>query len=113
MKKRVMGLFCLILAAVLLTGCARKEQAETPGVLPLAIFYDGTLYCTTGKQMPGEVHESAVVGEVTSLVPLNQWPEKEGEANFGELGAPYALTADGLVVLVENEWTLFEERTVE
>ena len=113
MKNRLAGLLCLILATVLLTGCAKKEQAETPDVLVPAIFYAGTVYCTTDKQLPGEVAESAIVGEVTSVVPLNQWPEKEGEANFGQPGAPYALTAEGLVVLVENEWTLFEDRAEE
>ena len=48
-----------------------------------------------------------MLGKVSSVVPLSQWPEKEGEANFGETGAPYARTEDGLVVLVDQEWTLF------
>jgi len=76
-------------------------------------MYGGEIYCTTGKQMPGEVSEDAILGEVTSIVSLTQWPEEEGQANFDILGAAYAITSDGFVVLVDNEWTLFEKRDIE
>ena len=73
-----------------------------------SIIYQGSMYRTTGKQIPAEVDESAIVGEISSVVPLNQLPTKEGEANFGEIGDQYAITSDGLLVKMNNEWTLFE-----
>ena len=51
---------------------------------------------------------AAIAGTISSVVPLSQFPANEGDANFGQVGDPYALTADGLVVLLNNEWTLFE-----
>ena len=94
-------MLCVAAAILMLSGCAEKEP-NTPDVLVPAVMVEGQVYCTTG-----EVDESALLGKVSSVVPLSQWPEKEGEANFGETGAPYARTEDGLVVLVDQEWTLF------
>ncbi len=116
MKKLSAVMVCLALTVLLFAGCGVNNQAataDTPDVLGPAIMYDGNVYCTTGKQVSYEVDDNAVIGEITSVVPLNQWPKKEGEANFGETGATYALVQEELVVLVENEWTLFELRTDE
>ena len=109
MKRMLQKILCVATAALMLNGCA-KEEPNTPDVLVPAVMVEGQVYCTTGEQFPGEVEESALLGEVTSVVPLNQWPENEGEANFGETGAPYARTVDGLVVLVDQEWTLFKSQ---
>lgn len=57
--------------------------------------------------MSGDVDPSAIQGEITSTVPLTQLPKEHGQANFGSAGDPYAFTSDGLVVLFNNEWTLF------
>lgn len=48
------------------------------------------------------------VGYVSSVVHPSQLPQEDGQANFPIQDAPYAVTSDGLVVLVENNWTLFE-----
>jgi len=81
---------------------------ETPNACVPSVMHDGNLYLTTGKQMPIEVEEDAIVGRITSVVPLSQWPEKDGQANFGVVDAPFAIVPDGFVVLWESEWTLFE-----
>ena len=88
-----------------------EQFAASPVAFVPAVMYNGDIYCTTENQLAGEVAERAIVGEINSVVPLTQWPEKDGQANFEILNAPYAVTSDGLVVLVENEWTLFEIRT--
>lgn len=82
--------------------------ADTPDALVPALMVNGTLYRSTGTQLPVEPDDSAIVGHVSSVVPLSQWPETEGQANFGEPDAPYALIEDGLIVLIDGEWTLFE-----
>ena len=84
------------------------RSVETPNATIPTIMYKNNLYRTTGKQIPAEIDESAIVGYINSVVPLSQFPSNEGEANFGEVGDPYALTADGLLVLLNNEWTIFE-----
>ena len=83
--------------------------ADTPDALVPALMVNGTLYRTTGTQLPVEPDDSAIVGYVSSVVPLSQWPETEGQANFGEPDAPYALIEDSLIVLMDGEWTLFEK----
>lgn len=93
-----------------LVGCDTKETAvpDTPNAMFPAIMHEGKLYRTTGKAIPAEVDESAIVGEIRSVVPLTQLPSKNGEANFGQTGDPYAMTADGLLVIMQHEWVLFE-----
>ncbi len=91
---------------IAVNGAARG--ADTPNALVPALMVNGTLYRTTGTQLPVEPDDSAILGYVSSVVPLSQWPETEGQANFGGPDAPYALTEDGLIVLTDGEWTLFE-----
>ena len=80
-----------------------NETEPTP-----AIRHDGTLYLITGIVAVGEPDQSAIVGHVTSVVPLSECPTENGQANFGKVGAPYAMTEDGLFVLFGNEWCLFK-----
>lgn len=81
---------------------------DVPNAMMPSIMYEGILYRTTGKAIPAEVDESAIVGEIGSVVPLSQLPTKDGEANFGEIGDPYAITSDGLRVIMNHEWVIFE-----
>ena len=104
--KKWMALVLALVCTFSLGGCG--GAAEAPDGLAASIMYQGKLYRTTGKQVPAEVEESAVVGCIESVVPLSRFPSADGEANFGQMGDPYAVTADGLLVLVDNEWTLFE-----
>lgn len=106
MKKsmRVCVSACMIF---LLAACGKQEKAEVPNTQIPSVMYGGILYRTTGKQLPGEVDESAILGYIHSVVHGSQLPEEDGQANFPAEGAPYAMTSDGLVVLVGQEWTLF------
>lgn len=82
---------------------------DTLNAMVPSIVYEGNLYRTTGKQIPAEVDDSAIVGRISSVVPLSQLPSNEGEANFREVGDPYARTSDGLLVIMGHEWVLFEK----
>ena len=86
---------------------------DAPNAMVPSIMYEGRLYRATGKAIPAEVDESAIVGEISSVVPLSQLPTKDGEANFGQIGDPYAITSDGLLVIMNHEWVLFELGTAE
>lgn len=81
---------------------------DAPNAMVPSIMYEGSLYRTTGKAIPAEVDESAIVGEISSVVPISQLPTKDGEANFGQIGDIYAITSDGLLVIMNHEWVLFE-----
>lgn len=82
-------------------------EPETPNARVPAIQVNGEMYVITEFEAVGEPDESAI-GYVSSVVPLSEWPTEDGQANFGEVGTPYALTADGLFVLYGSEWRLFE-----
>lgn len=76
-----------------------------------AIMYSvGTLGFAHVEVQAGYMAEDAIIGRITSTVSLTQWPEEDGQANFDGLDSPYAMTSDGFVVLLNNEWTLFELR---
>lgn len=118
--KRILAAVLLLFMLGTLLGCRKQGQQladeqkqeqlpEAPNALVPCIVYQGELYRITGKELAVEVDESAIAGYVTSVVPLTQLPEEEGQTNFPAQDAPYAMTDEGLVVLVENEWRLFRK----
>ena len=110
MKKLLAMLLCL----ALFCGCGAKEVAQTPNTNPPTIMVEGVLYTSTGKQMPAEPDESAILGVVESVVHGSGFPTENGQANFPCEGAKYARISDGthegILVVVNNEWTYFEKR---
>lgn len=84
-------------------------EPETPNALTPAIQVNRELYVLYMETLSFVApDESEIIGYVTSVVPRSEWPTEDGQANFGEVGTPYALTADGLFVLYGNEWRRFE-----
>lgn len=100
----------ILLFALLLTGCV-PDMPETPNTMPPSVMIDGVLYQSTGKQIPAEVDPSAISGSIAEVTSNTALPTLDQQSNFGEVGIEYAFTADGLVVLLANEWTLFEPVT--
>ena len=66
---------------------------------------DGVLYWSTDEILAGEVDPS-IIRDTTSYT--DGMPEEDGQTNFAREGTQYAVTADGVAVLVGNEWVLFE-----
>lgn len=105
--KRIMFLLLALLLSLPLTGCGREAPA-TPDTYSPTIMLDSVLYHLSDKgEMSGDVDPSAIQGEITSTVPPTQLPKEHSQANFGSADDPYAFTSDGLMVLFNNEWTLF------
>lgn len=102
LKKFPLILFAAVM--LLLSGC---ENAAPADLKPM-IMVDGTVYLDTGKQLSAEISPDAVIGEITSSKQQTEKPEKNGESNFGNIGAKYACCEDGLAVLINNEWQLFK-----
>lgn len=81
------------------------EEPSAEDTAP-AIMVDGVLYFSTGEPVPGEPDPS-VIHTVTSYT--SGAPEMDGQTNFSQdLSARYAVTDLGVVVLMEEEWILFE-----
>lgn len=98
--------------AILLTfaGCSQGKEKGYLYEPKHMIRVDGKLYISTGKEIPVEMEDTAILGTVTSWVKSSEIPRKNGESNFSCEGAEYALFEDGLVVLLQNEWVFFEEK---
>ncbi len=71
-----------------------------------AVMVDGVLYWSTGRAVSDEVDEGAAQG-VTSYT--SALPEADGQSNFSQdLSAKYAWTQEGLAVLMDGGWVLFD-----
>ena len=75
------------------------------------IMVNGQLYLDTGRQMSVEIDESAIIDEISSSVDQSEKPTEDGQTNFGNIGAKYAYFEDNIVVLLNNEWVLFEKES--
>lgn len=87
------------------TGGSPSSGTEESGDYPAAIMVDGVLYWSTDEILAGEVDPS-IIRDTTSYT--DGMPEEDGQTNFAREGTQYAVTADGVAVLVGNEWVLFE-----
>lgn len=76
------------------------------------LLVEGLYYAQTNRSVPAEIDESAVMGRITSTVPGDEQPTREGQSNFGCEGSRYARFEDGLVVEIGGEWFYFEPLTL-
>lgn len=98
----------IIMLALIIGGCSRNTVPQSPNTMPPSVMVDGIIYQSTGKQLPGEVDPSAIAGSIAEILPGSELPSQDYQSNCGEVGMNYAFVEDGLVVLLANEWTLFE-----
>lgn len=91
-------------------GLSPTPRPDMPDALSPAIFYNSTLYrlAENVPEYAGDVDPDAYLGYISSAVSSNRNPTEKGQANFDGIGSPYALTEQGLVVLYNHEWRLFE-----
>lgn len=83
---------------------APQEPGAAEGDYCAAIMVDGVLYHSTGEAVPGEPDPSVIQ---TASSYTDGVPEEDGQSNIVP-PVRYAETDLGLVVLVEEEWVLFE-----
>ena len=87
-----------------------KDTAETPNAQPPSIMMDNILYYSTGNEISIDIDEADYLGRITSVVKITQLPTENGQANIPFEDAPYAKYEEGLVVLMDEKWILFEIR---
>lgn len=85
---------------------APQEPGMTVEDYCAAIMVDGVVYWSTGTPLAVEVDEDAVR---TAVSYTDGQPEEDGQTNFDRgLTVRYAMTDMGLVVLIDQEWVLFD-----
>lgn len=109
---------CLLLLSFcfffLLGSCATSaEEDESNWARRPMILVEDTLYFDTGIQLDVTVDPAVVLGSVTSTVDVSEIPAKEGQSNFGQVGAQYAYYEDGLLLLIDDGWYYFETETAQ
>ena len=104
-----------VAGACLLFGCSQPQDIpNTPNALPPSLLIDNVLYYYTGEEVPVEIDEASIMGIVTSTVPLSEMPIENGQSNMTPiLGCSYAPYEGNFVVLIEEEWMLFEARDID
>lgn len=89
------------------------ESLDTPAppdAFPPSFMLHDTLFYSTGIAITTEVDESCYLGRIDSVGDLFKRPTANGQANISVLGAPYAEYEGGFVLLICDEWILFEAR---
>jgi len=90
-----------------MTAC-QHDIADTPDVLSPAIMIDGVIYYSLGMELDITPLETSFSGRVTSVVSEKDLPSQNGEANVQCLDAPYVIIDEGVAVLFNEKWMLFE-----
>ena len=119
MKKSIVFILLCACIICLFVGCTAQNSTAQPDATappnapnagPPAIMVDDILYYSTGEEIPVEIDESEFLGRIISTVSISQMPTENGQANIPFEDAPYAKYEDGIVLLMDEKWTLFETR---
>ena len=112
MKKNLSFLVLILFFIITITACGNKEVDEKMlgDRIPM-IMVEKHLYLDTGEKMQVEIDDSAIIGTITSEVDGSEIPTKNGQSNFGCVGAEYAYCDDGIVVMINNGWQYFKKET--
>jgi len=133
MKRRIWKIMTLLMCACTFMGCNAKNDIQAQHTLPAAyaddaepetdagkngsaalndrcamLFTGNALYTDTGETITDSIAPSAVIGNIACAVDASEKPLKEGQSNFGAVGAKYARRGDDIAVLIEDEWYRFE-----
>jgi len=73
-----------------------------------SIMVGDTYFFLSGASIDADIAESDYLGMVTSTVPLTEIPTIDGQSNFVAEGTPYAAHPDGIIVLIEGRWVIFQ-----
>lgn len=85
----------------------QKQDNEQEKVMIVA---GGQLYSFTGSVVALSDEEAVeVIGSITEVIDSDETPEKEGQANFGNVGDRYGYYKDMLAVSYEQGWKLFKK----
>ncbi len=112
-KERFVTIVCGILSLCIL--CAglyfwqwHKAVNRVNGIQPYMIMVEGTRYRNFGP-VPTEKPEGAPMGTVCRVNEPADYPDEDGEANFGTVGMPYWKAPLGICVYYKEAYILLRE----
>lgn len=106
--KKKISWSCIFILMVTMTSCSNKQSESSilSDRKPM-IMIENQIYLDTGEQISIEIDDSSLMGTITSEVAGSEIPVKNGQSNFGCVGAEYASYEDSIVVMINNQWQLF------
>jgi len=124
LSRAMKSLFALLLSALMLLsigGCSAEPAKPTASITAIttssppntyipSIVVNDIVYSTTGRQLAIDADESDYLGCIKSVVSLTAMPTENGQANTSTVGAPYMAYEDGLALMIDGQWYLFEVR---
>ncbi len=111
--QRIVTVICavLLLLSLLLGGFfwyRHKILHRINGIQPYMIMVDGIRYRNFGP-VPTEKPEGAPLGTVCRVNEPADYPDEDGEANFGNVGMPYWKDPLGICVYYREEYILLRD----
>ena len=88
------------------------QDSEITWALPPMIMVEGELYQDIGFPKHNiAVKDNQILGYISTVVSIADWPKQDGEANYDILGAPYARWSDddnpdAIIVYHDHAWYL-------
>ena len=99
--KKTIFLLIVVIGIVALAGCMSGGETDYAA----AIMVEGEVYLKSITVISEEVDESAIIGYTSSYT--DTFPKKDGQTNFSrQTGKPYARVAEGIAILIDDEWYL-------
>ena len=115
LKRHLIYVFLLLL--IIGNGGCKAETIQNgisqPNAFPPSFLVDGVLYCSTGVEVDIDEDKSERLGEITSVGDAFKKPTQNGQANIAVKDAPYVKHQDGIALLWDGKWILFEARSIE
>lgn len=114
---RIVSAFLMfVLLTMALPGCAGNGTEQRNNTLPLMIMADDTAYVSYCDALDPsvEIGDGQIIGHISSVVELDQYPSQNGEANFPAASdAPYARWSDkehpdAVIVRWDGVWYIFD-----
>ncbi len=102
-------------AGVVSENVSVTDDIQTENSCPYALMYNGVTYYYTDEYIfeDIEVSDKDILGSVTSVIPESGMPQVNGQANIpieGSVFIKHELAYDGLLVLIQDKWYIFETR---
>ena len=111
MKKKtyfIISLAIVLILGVICVGAYRNRIVENS--LPYMIMVDGQTYQYNVSEYivsTQEIPEDAVEGYIAKVVPVNEWPNDNQTANFGEVGWQYWMYDNKIYIKTTNYYDIF------
>lgn len=130
-RKQILVLFLLVVLLLSSVACGKGNKGQEnekpssgkssasdfgktvpgiPNVLTPMIVVDNTVYYWTGEELTVSPSEEEYSGYIESIVPENRRPTKNNEANLPCLNAPYIDLDNGVALLYNQKWYIFQSK---